>query len=162
MTLKIDHVTIAGSKLDAMQESFASVGLATDYGGAHSNNITHMALIGLRDGSYIELISTLEPGHTTHRFWPEHIAGNAGPCAWAVEVEDVVSEAARLKALGVPVDGPVYYHRQRPDGVTVEWDLAFVGEGSPGSTLPFIIKDRTRGRGACASRPAWAASSPVR
>jgi hypothetical protein len=46
-------------------------------------------------------------------------------------------------SLGISVDGPTYYFRERPDGVRIEWDLAFVGEGSPGATLPFIIKDLT-------------------
>ena len=60
--LKIDHVTIAGPRLEAMQAAFAGLGFTTDYGGPHSNGITHMALLGFRDGSYIELISSLEPG----------------------------------------------------------------------------------------------------
>lgn len=143
MTLEIDHVTLAAPELDPLRQAFADLGLATDYGGPHSNGVTHMALLGLPDGSYVELISTLEAGNTDHDFWPEHIAGGAGPCAWAVQVDDVAKEAARIAALGIPVDGPAYYHRQRPDGVKVEWDLAFVGGGSPGATLPFIIKDRT-------------------
>lgn len=143
MALRIDHVTIAGPELASMEKAFADIGLATDYGGPHSNGITHMALLRFQDGSYLELISTLEKGRTDHQFWPEHIAGNAGPCAWAVEVNDVAVEAARVAALGVPVEGPFYYHRQRPDGIKVEWDLAFLGAGSPGATLPFIIKDRT-------------------
>ena len=142
-SLKIDHVTLAGPSLAPMQEAFAALGLETDYGGPHSNNVTHMALLGLPDGSYIELISTLEPGNTAHKFWPEHIAGGAGPCAWAVQVDDVAAEAARVAGLGVPVEGPAAYHRQRPDGLRVEWDLAFLGGGAPGATLPFIIKDRT-------------------
>jgi hypothetical protein len=41
------------------------------------------------------------------------------------------------------VRGPLYLNRQRPDGVLVEWDLAFLGDREPGATLPFLIKDRT-------------------
>src|SRR5262245_43613507 len=33
--------------------------------------------------------------------------------------------------------------RQRPDGVLVEWELAYLGDQQPGSLLPFIIQDRT-------------------
>jgi hypothetical protein len=29
-----------------MEQSFANLGLATDYGGPHSNGITHMVLFG--------------------------------------------------------------------------------------------------------------------
>jgi hypothetical protein len=142
MPLKVDHVTIAGARLGPLEQAFTSVGLKPEYGGPHSNGITHMALLSFADGSYIELISTLEPGQISP-LWHTHIAGDGGPCAWAVEVDDVAAEAARLAALGVPVAGPTYLNRRRPDGVLVEWDLAFLGSGGPGATLPFIIKDRT-------------------
>jgi len=141
--LKIDHVTFAGPELAPLQQTFAELGLATDYGGPHSNGITHMALLGFRDGSYIELISSLVAGQKDQAFWGEHIVGNGGPCAWAVEVEDVAVEAARVANLGIPVDGPAYYHRRRPDGKLVEWDLAFLDDKGAGAVLPFIIKDIT-------------------
>jgi hypothetical protein len=142
MSLKIDHVTIAGSDLKTLEQVLARAELATDYGGPHSNGITHMSLLGFDDGSYIELISTLEPGQAAP-WWDAHIQGNGGPCAWAVEAGDVAAEAARIAALGIPVRGPNTMTRQRPDGVLVEWDLAFVGDKQPGATLPFLIRDRT-------------------
>lgn len=142
MRLKIDHVTIAGPRLETLQQAFANAGLVTDYGGPHSNDITHMALLGFDDGSYIELISTLEPGQTSP-WWHAHISGDGGPCAWAIDVDDVADEARRASAAGVPVDGPTYYSRQRPDGRRIEWDLAILGDQGMGAVLPFIIKDRT-------------------
>lgn len=142
-TLKIDHVTIAGSDLALLEQAFAAVGLPTEYGGPHSNGVTHMALLGFEDGSYIELISFLSAGAKETIFWGEQIARNGGPCAWAVQSSDVGAEAARLAALGITVKGPVYMHRRRPDGVLVEWDLAFLGDRPAGATLPFIIKDIT-------------------
>ena len=143
ISLNIDHVTVAGSELGPLEEAMAGLGLAADYGGPHSNGVTHMALLGFNDGSYIELISTLEAGPQETVFWGAHIAGNGGPCAWAVRVEDVAAEAERAAALGVNVEGPAYYHRRRPDGRLVEWDLAFLGDEGAGATLPFIIKDIT-------------------
>lgn len=141
--LTIDHVTIAGSSLAALEAAFAAVGLATDYGGPHSNGITHMSLLGFDDGSYIELISSMQPGQKDQAFWGEHITGDGGPCAWAIAVEDVAAEAERMRRLGVTVNGPSYYHRRRPDGQLVEWDLAFLGDKGAGATIPFIIKDIT-------------------
>lgn len=143
VTLRIDHVTIAGAELAKLEQSFAGVALVTDYGGPHSNQITHMALLGFNDGSYIELISTLQPGQKETAFWGEHIIGNGGPCAWAVQVDDVAAEAARVATVGIPVSGPFYYQRRRPDGVLVEWDLAFLDDKGAGAMLPFIIKDIT-------------------
>lgn len=143
IALKVDHVTIAGSRLARVEEAFAQLGLATDYGGPHSNGITHMALLGFDDGSYIELISSLEPGQKDGAFWGEFIAGDGGPCAWAVYVDDVEAEAQRMRSLGVTVDGPHYYNRRRPDGALVEWNLAFLGDEGAGAVIPFIIKDIT-------------------
>src|SRR5512134_3988715 len=124
--LKIDHVTIAGRMLAPMEQAFAKLGLATEYGGPHSNGVTHMALLGFADGSYLELISSLEPGLKDTIFWGAFIAGNGGPCAWAVRVDDINAEATYVAALGVPVTGPAHYYRRRPDGKLVEWYLAFL------------------------------------
>lgn len=140
--MKIDHVTIAGRALAPLRRAFAALGLETEYGGPHSNQITHMDLLGFDDGSYIELISTLQPGAESP-WWDRHIAHDGGPCAWAVRVDDIEREAARVAALGLPVEGPTYYHRRRPDGTLVEWDLAFLGDHEAGAKLPFLIADRT-------------------
>lgn len=142
MTFQIDHVTLAAPTLDSLVESFAAAGMTPDYGGAHWNRITHMSLLGFNDGSYIELISTISPGTSAPR-WGRHIARDGGPCAWAVEVRDIAAHAARIASAGISVDGPTYVHRERPDGVLVEWDLAFVGEEGPGALHPFLIEDRT-------------------
>lgn len=48
-----------------------------------------------------------------------------------------------MRVLGVPVRGPMPSSRARPDGQRVEWEYAFLGEGEPGATLPFIIADHT-------------------
>lgn len=140
--LRIDHVTIAGSRLDPLREAFAAVGLETEYGGLHSNGVTHMAVLGFDDGSYIELISTVEAGAASP-VWDRFIREDAGPVAWAVRTDDIEDEVARLRSAGVPVEGPAPWHRDRPDGGRAEWELAFPGEGPPGSTLPFLIEDRT-------------------
>ena len=140
---QVDHVTIAGSSLSRLEAAFSAAGLTPDYGGAHSNGITHMSLLGFDDGSYIELISSMEEGKKDPAFWAAHIAGDGGPCAWAAYVEDIEAEAARMAGLGIKVDGPHYKNRSRPDGELVEWDLAFLGDKGAGATLPFIIKDIT-------------------
>jgi hypothetical protein len=140
--LVVDHVTIAWSDLDMLSQVFARVGLEAVYGGVHSNNITHMAILGFDDGSYIELISTLVTGQKSP-WWSQQILLNGGPCAWAVRVEDIQREADSVRKMGMVVEGPNYYNRRRPDGTLVEWDLAFLGEGEPGRQLPFLIADRT-------------------
>jgi len=140
--LRIDHVTIAGRQLQPLRQAFTAAGLEPEYGGPHSNRITHMALVGFDDGSYLELISTLQPGQASP-WWDRHIAQDGGLCGWAVQVSDIRQEAKNAFAQGIPVAGPASHQRLKPDGTQIEWDLVFLGSSDPGSTLPFLIADRT-------------------
>lgn len=142
MELSVDHVTVAGRDLDALADAFAAAGLPAEYGGEHSNGVTHMSIVGFRDGSYVELISTVEPG-TRSPWWDTSIHGDGGPCAWAVAVDDIDGASGTLRDRGVTVEGPTRFQRIRDDGTLVEWDLTFLGGGDPGATLPFLISDRT-------------------
>ena len=140
--MKIDHVSVAGTNLKKLEEAFSHSEMKTEYGGPHSSGLTEMSLLGFDDGSYIELISTIKPGSDSG-VWKRQIEGDGGPCAWAIEVEDIAREVAKAKELGIPGTGPADYSRKRPDGVSVEWELGFIGEQEPGSVLPFLIKDKT-------------------
>ena len=140
--LRIDHATLAASSLDRLEEAFAAVGLSTEYGGMHSNGVTEMSLLGFQDGSYIECISTAEPD-VESPLWDAHIRTDAGPCAWAVRAGNLTAEADRLRGADIAVDGPDPMARERPDGVELAWELALLGEGEPGATLPFLIADET-------------------
>ena len=142
MQLKIDHVTLCASKLEPLQSAFAEIGLATDYGGPHANGITHMALLGFADGSYLELIAPYQ-GQTEASPWAELMLGDAGPGAWAVGTEDIKKEVAQLRAHGIASPGPVPGSRHRPDGKLLEWETASFGPGSAGALLPFLIQDHT-------------------
>ena len=143
-TLTIDHVTLAWSSLEPLESALAALGLRADYGGKHANRSTHMDVLGFDDGSYLELIAPFEPG--TPMAWEAHMRGDAGPCAWAISLahsEQLAAEAERLRSLGIAVRGPMPSGRTRPDGQSIAWEYAFVGEGEPGATLPFLIADRT-------------------
>ena len=143
MNLRIDHVTVCGSNLEKMRQDFAGVGLHTTYGGRHANGVTHMALLGFEDGSYLELIAPQKPGAVEGSDWARFMAVNAGACAWAVAVGDIGSEVAKLKRTGIEVKGPFPGSRRRPDGTLLQWETARVGGGTPGATLPFLIQDKT-------------------
>jgi hypothetical protein len=142
--LTIDHVTVAGSELKAMQARLASIGLRSEYGGPHSNHATEMALTSFPDGSYLELIAI--PGGADERavaahYWSKQMRGNAGPCAWAIRAKDLATEVARLKKTGVIVSEPVRSGRERPDGVRLDWETANVGAEPNGTFFPFLIHD---------------------
>ena len=55
--LILDHVTVAGRDLKAMQARLEAVGLRSEYGGPHQNEASEMALTSFPDGSYLELIA---------------------------------------------------------------------------------------------------------
>ncbi len=141
-TLKVDHVTIAGRNLSQLQNMFRAVHLPTEFGGKHTNGLTEMALASFADGSYLELIAAQSPAGAHGHYWSKFIDGNAGPCAWAINVGDMQVEADRLKAAGISIQ-PVKSGRKRPDGVSLSWETASVGPGPQGTFFPFLIHDDT-------------------
>jgi hypothetical protein len=143
---KIDHVTVAGTDIQQMQARLASVGIATVYGGAHSNQATEMALVSFPDGSYLELMGIqphAEAAAVAGHVWAKFLRENAGPCAWAMRDKNLAAEVSRLKAAGVAVSAPVAGGRTRPDGVRLEWETSDVGGATRGTFFPFLIEDRT-------------------
>ena len=144
--LKIDHVTVAGKDLKAMQATLAAVGIPSEYGGPHSNHATEMALTSFPDGSYMELIAIqpkADPAAVAAHYWSKRMLNDGGPCAWAVRPGDLAAEVKRLQAAGVAANSPVRAGRARPDGVRLEWETANVGEGPNGMFFPFLIRDFT-------------------
>jgi hypothetical protein len=136
--LRVDHVTFAGRDLKAMRAEFAAAGIRTEYGGKHTNGLTEMALASFADGSYLELIAAQDPraGAPSH-YWGKFIDENAGPCAWAIGVEDLDNSASRLHST-VNASG-----RNRPDGVALKWRSASIGPEAQGTFFPFMIHDET-------------------
>lgn len=142
MPFTLDHLTLAGRSLEAMSDPFTRLGLRPDYGGPHENGVTHMAMLGFDDGTYLEFIAPIDPDAVSP-IWHDFSSRDAGPAAWCVTSEDAAREADRLRRLDIPVRGPAARGRRRPDGVALKWSLAFVGEGSPGAFHPFLIEDAT-------------------
>lgn len=143
--LTIDHVTVAGKDLKAMQATLAELGIPSEYGGPHSNHATEMALTSFPDGSYLELIAiqpNADPAAVAAHYWSKHMQNNAGPSAWAVRPADFDFEAKRLQARNLTVQ-PARSGRARPDGVRLEWEAASVGPGPNGTSFPFLIRDFT-------------------
>jgi catechol 2,3-dioxygenase-like lactoylglutathione lyase family enzyme len=144
--LKIDHATVAGHDLRAMQAALRDAGIETVYGGAHANHITEMALASFPDGSYLELIAVqahADPAAIEHHEWGRFLHEAGIPCAWAVQAGDLAAEATRLRAAGVAVSDPVRAGRRRPDGTNLEWETVDVGSGVRGAFFPFLIHDLT-------------------
>jgi Glyoxalase-like domain len=140
--LRVDHVTIAGVDLGKMQKEFAAAGIPTEYGGKHTNGMTEMAVASFADGSYLELIAAQQGANVTKHYWGDFIKDDAGPCAWAIAVNNMTAEAGRLQAAGITIH-PVKSGRKRPDGVDLAWETASIGPGPQGTFMPFLIHDET-------------------
>ena len=144
IALKIDHATICGSALAPMESAFAEAGLPAEYGGPHASGGTHMALLAFEDGSYLELIAPQSAGAAALREpWGKSMAGDAGPCAWAVGSDDIERDVRRFASLRIATRGPEPGSRTKPDGTIIRWKTAAVGKGIRGATLPFLIEDVT-------------------
>ena len=143
--LKVDHVTVAGRDLRAMQKALEGAGIKSEYGGPHSNHATEMALTSFPDGSYLELIAIqpqADPKAVAAHEWRKFLEGDGGPTAWAVRPVDLAGEVARLRKAGIAASAPARNGRKRPDGVQLEWETAQVGAGN-GNFFPFLIHDFT-------------------
>jgi hypothetical protein len=81
--MKIDHVTLAGARLEEMREAFSiATGIPTEYGGPHSNHATEMALASFPDGSYLELMGIqprADPVAVAAHPWSRFLRYNGGP-----------------------------------------------------------------------------------
>src|SRR5579864_8850834 len=93
--LKVDHVTVAGRDLRAMQRALEAVGIKSEYGGPHSNHATEMALTSFPNGSYLELIAiqpNADPNAVAAHEWHAFLEGDAGPTAWATRPSNLAAE----------------------------------------------------------------------
>ncbi len=145
--LSIDHVTVAGTDLEAMRKALtAATGIPTEYGGPHSNHATEMALVSFPDGSYLELMGIqpkADPVALSMHVWSAFLRQDGGPCAFALRVSDIAAEIRQLKAAGISAGMPESSGRTRPDGTKIAWETVNVGPGNRGSLFPFLIADRT-------------------
>lgn len=145
--LHIDHVTIAGTDLDATRQAFTrATGVPTEYGGPHANHASEMAIVSFPDGSYLELMGIqkqADPKAVAAHAWSVYLRNDAGPCAFAIRVPDVTLELNRLHVAGIPAGTIERSGRIRPDGTKLDWETATVGPGRRGSLFPFLIRDFT-------------------
>jgi hypothetical protein len=141
----IDHVTVAGKNVEAMEKALSQAGIPSQYGGPHSNHATEMALASFPDGSYLELIAIqlkADPAALAAHEWHKFMEADAGPCAWAIRPVDFAAEGARLLVAKVAVSEARKNGRKRPDGVQLDWETAQVGPTN-GGFFPFLIHDFT-------------------
>lgn len=133
----IDHVVLVVLDMDAAVAEHRARGFTVTPGGEHTGGLTHNALVGFRDGSYLELIAfhDFAAARGKHSWAP--IAERGGGWAdFALLSSDLSGDVAALGELvaRAPEDGG----RTRPDGVAIAWRVARLEK-----PLPFLIQDLT-------------------
>lgn len=149
VAIRVDHVVIRVRELDEAMRDFERLGFTVVPGGEHEAFGSHNALIGLADGSYLELIafpgqppggreSTAARSAPGRRLlaWGDQAEGLVD---WALVPEEVEGAIARARAGGVPVEGPIPGGRLRPDGMRVEWEFGIPDRFD----VPFFCADVT-------------------
>lgn len=136
----IDHLVILVPKLDDAMETYRQLGFQVLRGGEHPGG-THNALVTFQDGSYLELIAFQEPEKPHDHRWYRFL-DRPGLVDFAIGADDLLVELERVRAAGVPYEGPKPGARKRPDGEQLEWRTAPPPDDRTGD-LPFLIDDIT-------------------
>ena len=133
----LDHVVLVVLDLAVAVADHRARGFTVTPGGEHAGGLTHNALVGFQDGSYLEIIAfhDLAAARGKHSWAP--VAERGGGWAdFALSSSDLRQDLAALGDLLArpPEDGG----RTRPDGVAIAWRVARLHK-----PLPFLIQDVT-------------------
>jgi hypothetical protein len=134
---QIDHVVLVVLDLERASAEHRARGFTVTPGGEHAGGLTHNALVGFQDGSYLELIAFHDAAAARGKHSWQPVAERGGGWAdFALLSDDIHADADALKdLLARPVESG---GRTRPDGVAVAWISARMR-----SPLPFLIQDVT-------------------
>ncbi len=135
MIRQLDHVVLVALDLEKAVAEWRSRGFTVTPGGEHAGGLTHNALVGFADGSYVELIAFHDVAAARGKHQWQPVAERGGGWAdFALLSDDLAADA---KALGALVTkGPEEGGRTRPDGAKLAWRSARLV-----SPLPFLIED---------------------
>ncbi len=140
MITGIDHIVIAVHSLSRAVDVYRGLGFSVVDGGKHPYG-SYNALIGFADGSYIELLSFYEES-PAHPWWALLHERGGGLIDFCMATDDIRSDLAAFRALGVDCGDLTGGGRARPDGYEVRWINNKVG-GVWQGLIPFIIEDVT-------------------
>lgn len=138
MIKRLDHIVILVRDLDQAIVDYRELGFVVTYGGEHRNGETHNALIAFEDGAYLELIAFLRPA-PGHRWWSAGQQGREGLVDFALLPSAIEHDVDAARSRGLELQGPFDGGRERPDGLTLRWQIAHAL--SP--ELPFLCADIT-------------------
>ncbi|EPQ58673.1 hypothetical protein GLOTRDRAFT_73225 [Gloeophyllum trabeum ATCC 11539] len=139
----IVHLTPSGSVAQAA-EQWQKLGFTVVPGGTHADGLTANALVVLRDGAYVELVSFARapcshPWGSKRPGWIDYAFLGSS----ARSVAQIVNARAREEGSGVVYEGEVRGGRERPDGRAVEWVITAPRGAGRRGVWPFFCGDVT-------------------
>jgi hypothetical protein len=137
----LDHVLWAAPDLRAGEKIIESLtGVAPARGGTHPGFGTRNSLIGLDSGIYFEIISP-DPAQDLKANRGGVIAAlpRPGIMTFAIRSDDLEALGAAARREGLSLQGPVAMHRERPDGLRLDWTILYLEDSRFGETIPFVI-----------------------
>ncbi|MEE8338088.1 MAG: VOC family protein [Dehalococcoidia bacterium] len=138
----LDHLVYAAPDLDAaVDELERRLGVRAAPGGRHPARGTYNALLSLGDGAYLEIIAPdpQQPDPDASRSFAVDQLDAPLLRTWAAKAPDIEQRVARARAAGYDPGDPRAMSRERPDGVTLSWQLTASGLPAGGWLVPFLI-----------------------
>jgi hypothetical protein len=139
---RLDHLVILVRDLELASADYESLGFAVTPGGEHADGLTRNALVPFQDGTYLELVSFLDPEDPTDNVWGwRRFYPREGLIDYCAASDDLDADVERLVSVGFGVEGPDDGGRRLPDGTNIRWRSARIRQ--EGRILPFLIEDLT-------------------
>ena len=142
MLTRLDHLVILVGDLEFASADYERLGFAVTPGGEHADGLTRNALVPFQDGTYLELVSFLDPEDPTDNVWGwRRFYPQEGLIDYCAASDDLDADVRRLASLGFGVEGPEDGGRRLPDGTNIRWRSARIRQ--EGRVFPFLIEDLT-------------------
>ena len=142
MLTRLDHLVILVRDLEPASADYERLGFAVMPGGEHADGLTRNALVPFEDGTYLELVSFLDPEDPTDNVWGwRRFYPREGLIDYCAASDDLDADVKRLASLGFGVEGPEDGGRRLPEGTNIRWRSARIRQ--EGRIFPFLIEDLT-------------------
>lgn len=137
--MSIDHLVYATQDLAGTVSSLGEQGIALSPGGPHVGRGTRNFLAGLSGATYLEVIGpdAEQPEPEEPRSFGIDTLAAPRLVTWAARVPRLSDALKTAAEAAYELLGPVPMSRRRPDGVLLEWELAFPPDGD--GLVPFLI-----------------------
>lgn len=139
--IELDHILWAAPDLGGGEKTIEKLtGVAPARGGSHPGFGTRNSLMGLDSGIYFEIISA-DPAQSLEGNRGGRIAAvpRPGIMTFAIRSDDLDALSAAARREGLSLQGPVVMHRNRPDGVRLDWTILHLEDSRFGEAIPFVI-----------------------